>query len=79
MDDERAEKVPIRISLNGNTVWEGASPFGNEDWTDVAWVVEDLSWLSGDDNTLSVTNLEGGGDVGGPPWVLLTSATVFYD
>jgi serine/threonine-protein kinase len=78
MDDERAEKVPIRVSLNGNTVWEGASPFGNEDWTDVAWVVEDLSWLSGD-NTLAVTNLEGSGEVGAPPWVLLTSATVFYD
>jgi hypothetical protein len=78
MDDERAEKVPIRVSLNGNTVWEGASPFGNEDWTDVAWVVRDLSWLSGD-NTLSVTNLEGGGEVGAPPWVLVTSATVFYD
>lgn len=78
MDDERAAKVPIRVSLNGNTVWEGASPFGNEDWTDVAWVVEDLSWLSSD-NTLSVTNLERGGEVGTPPWVLVTSATVFYD
>jgi hypothetical protein len=78
MDDERAEKVPIRVSLNGNTVWEGTSPFGNEDWTDVAWVVEDLSWLTGG-NTLSVTNLEDGGEVGTPPWVLLTSATVYYN
>lgn len=78
MDDERATKVPIRISLNGNTVWEGPSPFGNEDWTDVAWAVEDLGWLSGGGNTLAVTNLEGDGEVGAPPWVLLTSATVFY-
>jgi len=79
MDDERAAKVPIRIALNGNTVWEGSSPFGNEDWTDVAWVVQDLSWLSGGGNTLSITNLEGGGGVGVPPWALLTSATVYFD
>lgn len=79
MDDEVAAKVPIRISLNGNTVWEGPSPFGNEDWTDVAWVVKDLSWLSEGDNTLSVTNTAGGGEIGTPPWVLLTSATVYFD
>ncbi len=79
MDDELSSKVPIRISLNGNTVWEGNSPFGNEDWTDVAWVVQNLGWLSDGGNTLSVTNLGGNGEVGAPPWVLLTSATVFYD
>ncbi|MEX1157680.1 MAG: protein kinase [Thermomicrobiales bacterium] len=79
MDDEVAAKVPIRVSLNGNTVWEGASPFGNEDWTDVAWVVQDLGWISGGENTLAVTNLEEGGEIGTPPWVLLTSATVYYD
>jgi hypothetical protein len=78
MDDELPEKVPIRISLNGNTVWEGPSPFGNEAWTDVAWIVEDLGWLS-DDSTLSVTNLGGNGAIGAPPWVLLTSASVFYN
>jgi hypothetical protein len=79
MDDERDEKVPIRISLNGHTVWEGPSPFGNEDWTDVARIVQDLSWLEGGENTLSVSNLEGGDEVGAPPWVLVTSATVFFD
>jgi tRNA A-37 threonylcarbamoyl transferase component Bud32 len=78
MDDELPEKVPIRIALNGNTVWEGPSPFGNEAWTDVAWIVEDLSWLS-DDNTISVTNVAGNGSFGTPPWVLLTSASVFYN
>ena len=78
MDDEVPAKVPIRVSLNGNTVWEGPSPFGNENWTDVAWVVRDLSWLS-DDSTLAVTNLGAGGDIGTPPWVLLTSASVFYN
>ena len=79
MDDERGAKVPIRLWLNGNVVWEGPSPFANEDWTDVAWIVEDLSWVSSGENEFAVENLDENGEIGRPPWVLLTRATILYD
>jgi hypothetical protein len=78
MDDEQPAKVPMQLYLNGNLVWEGPSPFANEDWTDVGWLVGNLDWLQAGQNTLTVVNAGGKGEVGKPPWMLVTSAVVYY-
>ena len=86
IDDEIAGKVPIRVSLNGNVVWEGPSPFQNGTgdfestayWTDVGWLVGNLGWINEGQNSLTVEIVGIPGQVGTPPWVLLTSAVVYY-
>lgn len=79
LDDERSEHTIMRLRLNGNTVWEGPSPFANEAWTEVAWIVGNLAWLDDDDNVLTIENVEGGGGVGKTPWLLVTTATVYFN
>jgi predicted Ser/Thr protein kinase len=79
LDDERSEHTTMRLRLNGNTVWEGPSPFANESWTEVAWIVGNLQWLNDDDNVLTIENVEGGGGVGQTPWFLVTTAAVYFD
>jgi serine/threonine-protein kinase len=79
MDDEREEHTSMQLWLNDNLIWEGPSPFNNEEWTDVAWLVEDLEWLEAGTNTLTVANTEDDGEVGSPPWILVTSAVVYFD
>jgi hypothetical protein len=69
----------MQLWLNDNLIWEGPSPFNNEEWTDVAWLVEDLEWLEAGTNTLTVANTEDDGEVGSPPWILVTSAVVYFD
>lgn len=86
IDDEVTAKVPIRLSLNGNVVWEGPSPFQNggtdfdspQWWTDVGWLVANPEWLQEGQNTLTVEIIGVNGEIGVPPWVLLTSAVVYY-
>lgn len=77
MDDELKENVPMRISLNGNVVWEGESPFGDEKWTDMVWVAGNLNWLVEGENSLTIELLIEG-EVGLPPWVLINEATVYW-
>jgi len=79
MDDEREQPVPIRISLNGKVVWEGPSPFGNEQWTPVAWEIRALGWLQEGQNSLTIEMLVDEGPFGLPPWILLTEAAVYWD
>jgi hypothetical protein len=79
MDDERPAAVPIRISLNDKVIWEGPSPFGNEQWTTAAWQVNALGWLRRGENSLSVEMLVAEGPFGLPPWILLTEAAVYWN
>lgn len=79
MDDEFDSKVPIRLSLNGNVVWEGESPFGNEEWTDVSWRVGSLGWVQEGSNTMTIEVLAAEGEFGLAPWILLTEAQVYWD
>jgi hypothetical protein len=79
MDDERRQKAPMRLWLNDYLVWEGPSPFANEDWTDIGWLVGSLDALHPGTNTLTLENMAGNGEVGQPPWNLLTSAVVYYE
>lgn len=78
MDDERPVKVPMRLWLNDRLIWEGPSPFPNEQWLNISWLVSDLSALAPGENTITVEVTEGNGTIGQPPWILVTSATVYY-
>jgi hypothetical protein len=86
LDDERGAHTPIRLIVNGTVIWEGQSPFANapksesdpSGWTPVGWLLGDLSLLHGGDNTVTVENMAPNGQVGRPPWVLLTTATIYY-
>lgn len=78
MDDEQTAHVPMQLWLNDYLVWEGPSPFNNESWTDVAWLVGDLGALEPGNNTLTIVNASPTGDVGKPPWLLITTAAVYF-
>lgn len=79
MDDELPGKVPVRITLNGELVWEGDSPFQNEGWTRVGWNVGNLEWLRPGNNRLTFEVLAESGEFGLPPWILLNEAAVYWD
>lgn len=79
MDDENDSSVPMRLALNGNVIWEGGSPFRNEEWTQVAWQVEDLTWVQEGANQLTIEVLAEGGEFGLPPWILLNRVQVFWN
>jgi serine/threonine protein kinase len=78
MDDERNAKVPMQLWLNDHLIWEGPSPFPNEEWRDIAWIVGDNTWLRQGQNTLRVEVTEGNGAIGRPPWILISSAVIYY-
>lgn len=78
MDDEQSSHVPMQLWLNDYLIWEGPSPFANEAWTDVAWLVGDLGALQPGKNTLSIVNADSNGDVGEPPWMLITAAAIYF-
>ncbi|MEZ4521820.1 MAG: protein kinase [Thermomicrobiales bacterium] len=67
MDDEIPGSVPCRILLNGNLVWEGPSPFGNEQWTTVGWEIGNLGWIEDGDNELTFEVTAPAGEFGLPP------------
>ena len=81
MDSEDDVKTPMRISVNGVGLWEGASPFPNDDipletgrWGALT-LQFDASLLQPGANTLTITNLAPGG-VGRPPFVAVDYAVV---
>jgi len=78
MDDEWDENVPCRLVLNDEVVWEGASPFGDEQWTTTGWLAGNLGWLESGENSLTFEVLSEDGEFGQPPWILLNSATVYF-
>jgi hypothetical protein len=77
MDDESANTVPIRITVNGYVVHDGPGPFGSEVWTDVGWLVGNLGVLQAGDNSITVEVLAPQGEFGRPPWVLLSAMRVY--
>jgi len=78
MDDERTQHVPMQLWLNDYLIWEGPSPFDNESWTDVAWLVGDVGALRAGENTLEIVNAAQSGEIGETPWLLVTTAGVYY-
>ncbi|MFW6074773.1 MAG: serine/threonine-protein kinase [Chloroflexota bacterium] len=78
MDDESEGRVPMRLSLNDNVVWEGESPFEDEEWTEVIWRVGSLGWIEEGENTMTIEVLAPDGEFGLPPWLLLNEAQVYW-
>ena len=79
MDDEFPAAVDCRIALNDNVIWQGASPFENEEWTRIGWIVGSLSWLELGENRLTIEVMATDGEFGRPPWILLNEATLYWD
>lgn len=81
MDSEDPAKTPMRVELNGVVLFEGASPFPNDDqpletgrWD--AFVLEfDAASLRSGANTLTITNLKQGSR-GLPPFVAVDYAVI---
>jgi hypothetical protein len=76
MDSEDRAKSPLRIGINGITLFEGASPFPNDDlpldtgrWAALPLEFDAASLRPGV-NTITITNLSQG-TVGLPPFVAL--------
>lgn len=81
MDSEDPAKTPLRVEINGVVLFEGASPFPNDDlpletgrWAALVLDFDAASLRSGV-NTLTITNLKQGRR-GLPPFVALDYAVV---
>jgi hypothetical protein len=81
MDSEDAARTPLRIAVNGVVLFEGASPFPNDDlplesgrWAALPLDL-DAGILVAGPNTIVITNLSRGG-VGLPPFVAVDYAIV---
>jgi hypothetical protein len=77
MDDESANTVPLRISINGVVIHEGPAPFGSEVWTDTAWRIGNPGILQAGENSIVIENLAPTGEFGRPPWLLLSAMRVY--
>lgn len=77
MDDDLQAKTPLKITLNGVTVWQGSSPFPNGALGDQAWLItERLLKTSG--NTLTIGNISQQGNEAQRPWELIQQVIVYY-
>ena len=81
MDSEDAARTPLQVTVNGVGLFEGASPFPNDDlplesgrW-DALTLDLDPSILAAGSNTIIITNL-GRGGVGLPPFVAVDYAII---
>jgi predicted Ser/Thr protein kinase len=82
MTSENWSNLPISIQVNGQEVFQGASPFptwngveGQQPWTTVS-VELPASALRAGENTVAFVNQVGQGDFSRPPYILLAGATV---
>ena len=78
MNDNKKEKVPIEIRLNGELIWEGPSPFSSKEPDSFAWALQDPWLLTFGINTLTISNTAEEGDAGESPWQLIQGATIYY-
>lgn len=82
LDDELAGENQIRVSVNGQTIYEGGSEFSQ--WEPAAAEVEwqnfylliEAGILQAGENVVTVANLADSANVGTPPYVLLAEAEV---
>ena len=73
-DDERADKCLVRISVNGETLYEGADAFPDKAYA-VKSVVAPRKLLR-KDNTIVVENLSPGDNPRGVPWIYVNFIVV---
>jgi hypothetical protein len=84
LDDELAGPNPIAIVVNGQPLFEGASPFqswdgigngANAAWTDVDITIPANALRAGR-NEIAIANLSPSANFGAPPYILLGDATL---
>jgi len=73
--DDRGTPCPIRITLNGVTVFEGPDSFAHADWQWRAFALPDGALKVGS-NELTFANVSAEGPVGMPPWCMLAACAV---
>ncbi len=84
LDDELAGPNPIAIIVNGQSLFEGASPFPSWDGAgngeNAAWTDVDISIpadaLRAGRNDIAIANLSPSANFGAPPYILLGDATL---
>ena len=72
VDDDVKEKCPIKITVNGKTIFDGPNPFDNRNWntktlTIPANILERY-------NTITVHNTNPASNYGSPPFFMLNYA-----
>ena len=84
LDSEDAYRTPIRIMINDRVIYDGSSPFPDDDaegpggpqtWGIERWSFDAAALRSGS-NTLTIDNLYSGGTVGKPPFFMLDYAEI---
>ena len=84
LDDELAGPNPIAIEVNGQSLFEGASPFqswdgvgdgANAAWTDVDFTIPANALRAGR-NEIAIANLSPSANFGAPPYILLGDTTL---
>lgn len=84
MGDELPAPAQIQITVNGQPIFSGVSPFPNWDgvgdcanptWTDVTLTIP-AGILHAGDNQFAIANLESNGAVGQPPYVMLSTTVL---
>lgn len=84
LDDELAGPNPMAIAVNGQIVFEGASPFpswdgvgngANAAWTDAEITIPAAALRAGR-NEITIANLSPGANFSAPPYILLGDATL---
>lgn len=73
--DDRNTPCPIRISLNGLTVFEGPEAFAHNEWQWRAFALPDGALRAGP-NELVFANTSAEGIVGMPPWFMLAACAI---
>jgi len=73
--DDRDTPCPIRISLNGLTVFEGPEAFAHNEWQWRAFELPDGALRAGP-NELVFANTSAEGPVGMPPWFMLAACAI---
>ncbi len=86
VDSEDAKKTQIRISLNGNVLYQGADPLPNDNangpnrpgnWGLYVWQIP-VGQLQQGANTLSITNLDQSSCINCPDFFMLDAAFITY-
>jgi hypothetical protein len=84
LDDEWADLNPMRVAVNGQEIYQGASPFLNWDgrgtgadaaWTSVPFTIP-AGVLRAGRNEITVANLTPVASFNAPPYILLSTATL---
>lgn len=84
MDDELPTRTPIRVTVNGQTIFEGPSPFPNWDgvgecdnpvWTPVTLPIPPGALHAGD-NQITIADLASSDAFNAPPYMMISDTAL---